>query len=95
MIWPNDAGRSTKARRVLIRATAVQGAIAVVQLSASAPRKHYDDPEFQRLLTQNREGLTTLMAALVRQEPPPDAYEIAGLISVVHANYNILFLRYG
>jgi hypothetical protein len=88
-------GTLDEARRVLIRATAVQGAVAVVQLSASAPKKHYDDPEFQRLLTQNREGLTALMAALVRQEPPPDAYEIAGLVSVVHANYNILFLRYG
>lgn len=88
-------GTLDEARRVLIRATAVQGAVAVVQLSASAPKKHYDDPEFQRLLTQNRDGLTALMAALVRQEPPPDAYEIAGLISVVHANYNILFLRYG
>lgn len=88
-------GTLDEARRVLIRATAVQGAVAVVQLSASAPKKHYDDREFQRLLTQNRDGLTALMAALVRPEPPSDAYEIAGLISVVHANYNILFLRYG
>jgi hypothetical protein len=88
-------GKLDEARRVLIRATAMQGSIAVVQLGASAPKRHYDDPEFQRLLTQNRDGLNALMAALVRAEPPPDAYEVAGLISVVHANYNIFFLRYG
>lgn len=88
-------GKLDEARRVLIRATAVQGSIAVVQLGASAPQRHYDDPEFQRLLGQNREGLSALLAALVRAEPAPDAYEIAGLISVVHANYNIFFLRYG
>ena len=40
-------------------------------------------------------GLTALMAALTRQDPWPDGYEISGLISVVSANYNILFLRYG
>jgi hypothetical protein len=83
------------ATRVLIRATTVQAAVMIVQLSAAAPKNYYDDPEFQRLLSQNREGLTALMAALTRQDPWPDLYEIAGLISVVSANYNLLFLRYG
>jgi hypothetical protein len=83
------------ATRVVIRATTVQAAVMVVQLSASAPKRTYDDPDFQRLLAQNREGLTALMAALTRQDPWPDLYEIAGLISVVSANYNLLFLRYG
>lgn len=83
------------ATRVLIRATTVQAAVAVVQLSASAPKNYYDDPEFQRLLTQNRDGITALNTALARQDPIADAYEAAGLISVVHANYNILFLRFG
>ena len=83
------------ATRVVIRATTVQAAVMVVQLSASAPKATYDDPEFQRLLSQNRDGLTALMAALTRLDPWPDGYEISGLISVVSANYNILFLRYG
>ena len=43
-------------------------------------------------LAQNLDGLRALREALKRGAP---GLEVAGQISVVHANYNLLFLDYG
>lgn len=79
-----------------VRRAALVTETSVNALPPGVPERWKDDKQLHTLLTQNVEGVTALLQAIDRTQPPvASGLEIAGLISVVRANYNLLFLNYG
>jgi hypothetical protein len=71
---------------------AASGATALVPV---APPRWANDEKFQQLLKQNVDGARNLAAAMDRAQPLALGLEVYGLIGVLRANYNLLFLGYG
>lgn len=77
------------------RAAVVVGETAAA-LAPAVPARWKDDSQLRTLLAQNVDGIAGLIQAIDRsQQPLATGLEIAGLISVARANYNLLFLNYG
>jgi len=87
---PLEAGLKAEVRRA---AVVTEG--SVKQLAPLIPARWKDDGQLRTLVTQNIDGVAALLAAIDRTQSPASGLEIAGLISVVRANYNLLFLNYG
>ena len=84
-----DPGRIAALRGLTDRTAA-----AVAASEGNVPERWRDAAAMAGLLRQNREGVAALAAALARPETP-SGLEVSGLIGVVRANYNLLFLRFG
>jgi hypothetical protein len=82
------------ARISALRGMTERTAEAVAALEQNVPGRWRSDPAMDGLLRQNRDGVAALAAALARPDLP-STLEIVGLIGVVRANYNLLFLRFG
>lgn len=78
-----------------VRAAAVAVQERAVALAPATPARWANDANFQGLVRQNRDGIAAVIAAIDRPRPPAIGLEVAGLISVARANYNLLFLSYG
>lgn len=78
-----------------VRGATVAASQAASRLGPLTPTRWANDPKFRTLLQQNIDGLTAVMAAIDRPRTSSGALEVAGLISVVRANYNLLFLICG
>lgn len=88
---PLDPALKAEVRRAAL--VAREGAAA---LPPAVPPRWKDDSQLRTLLTQNVDGIAALIQAIDRTQPPlASGLEIAGLISVARANYNLLFLGYG
>jgi hypothetical protein len=61
-------------------------------LAPLMPQRWAGDEKLKSLLAQNLDGLRTLREVLDRKA---SGLEVAGVLGVVHANYNLLFLGYG
>ncbi len=86
--------RLDPARIAALRSLTERTAEAVAALERNVPSRWRADHAMEGLLRQNREGVAALVAALTRPDIP-STLEIVGLIGVVRANYNLLFLRFG
>jgi hypothetical protein len=78
-----------------VRRATVAAGEAVARLAPLTPSRWASDPKFRGLLQQNIDGLAAVLAAIDRPRTQTGALEVAGLISVARANYNLLFLSYG
>ena len=78
-----------------VRASAVAVQQRAAALTPAAPSRWANDGRFQGLVRQNLDGIAAVIAAIDRPRPPAIGLEVAGLISVARANYNLLFLNYG
>jgi hypothetical protein len=73
--------------------SATDAAVAAEKaLPSLVPARWAADAKLTSLLDQNLGGLRNLREALDRKA---SGLEVAGLLGVVHANYNLLFLGYG
>jgi hypothetical protein len=78
--------------RVQVQRAADASAAAVNALPGLVPQRWANDDKLKSLLAQNADSVKAVRDALARQA---SGQEVAGLISVVHANYNLMFLNYG
>jgi hypothetical protein len=78
-----------------VRAAVVEVRQRAAALSPATPPRWQNDASFHGLVRQNMEGIAAVLAAIDRPQPPAIGLEVAGLISVARANYNLLFLSYG
>lgn len=83
------------ALRAEVRAATVAASEAAGRLGPQAPPRWANDPKFRGLVQQNIDGLAAVLAGIDRPRTSTGALEVAGLISVARANYNLLFLNYG
>lgn len=84
------------ALKAAVREAAVITRDAASALPPLVPERWKDDTRLRTLLGQNVDGVSAVITAIDRtQTPLASGLEIAGLISVVRANYNLLFLNYG
>jgi hypothetical protein len=86
--------RVDPSRIAALRGLTDRAAATVAALEGNVPERWRADPAMDGLLRQNRDGVAALAAALARPEAP-SGLEVNGLIGVVRANYNLLFLRFG
>src|SRR5258708_7947691 len=80
------------ALRERVSAATNEALAMATSLTPLVPPRWANDEKLKSLLAQNLDGLRTLREALDRKAP---GLEVAGLLGVVHANYNLLFLGYG
>ncbi len=78
-----------------VRSATVAASEAAARLAPRTPARWASEPKFRTLLQQNIDGLAAVIAAIDRPRTQTGALEVAGLISVARANYNLLFLSYG
>ncbi len=78
-----------------VRSATVAAREAASRVGPQTPARWANEPKFRTLLQQNIDGLAAVIAALDRPRTQTGALEVAGLISVARANYNLLFLSYG
>lgn len=86
--------RLDPARIAALRGLTERTAEAVAALERNVPGRWRTDPAMDESLRQNRDSVAAVVAALARPDTP-SALEVVGLIGVVRANYNLLFLRFG
>jgi len=89
------SGAFDPALKAEVRGATVAASQAASRLAPLTPARWGSDPKFRGLLQQNAEGLAAVLAAIDRPRTSTGALEVAGLISVARANYNLLFLSYG
>jgi hypothetical protein len=85
-------GTFDEALRARVTQAATDALLEAERLPKLAPQPVARDDKFKSLIAQNLDGLRNLREALKRGAP---GLEVAGQISVVHANYNLLFLNFG
>lgn len=78
-----------------VRGATVEAREAASRLAPQIPAHWVNDPKYRTLLQQNIDGLAAVIAGIDRPRTQTGALEVAGLISVARANYNLLFLSYG
>ena len=86
--------RLDPARMAALRGLTERTAEAVTVLERNVPDRWRTDPAMHELLRQNRDGVAAVAGALARPDIS-STLEVVGLIGVVRANYNLLFLRFG
>lgn len=80
------------ALRARVSSATDEAVTAATSLPTLVPSRWAADEKLKTLLAQNLDGLRTLREALDRKA---SGLEVAGLLGVIHANYNLLFLDYG
>lgn len=77
---------------------AVEAPTAAARLPPLTPARRASVANYRELLQHNVDGLRNLLASVDRGSPRGiglDGLEVAGLIAIARANYNLMFLNYG